>query len=157
MTALRTTRPAVPRPARARPRGRWGVLLAAFGVFGCGTASPPSGDPVPAATAAPGANDPAWLTSREQLPAPDTDRIDYDAQRRTLTLYDLPGQDRWMVQLPDEERARPVGPRHRLPEGVDTARTLVYYSRPGVKASAAVTVAQIEAGRGNHNSLAFNR
>jgi len=156
MTALRTTRPAVPRPARLRRRG-WGVFLAAFGVFGCGTASPPPNDLAPTATATPGVNDPNWLTSREKLPAPDTDRIEYDARTRTLTFTDLPGRDRWMVQLPDEPRGRPVGPQHRLPEGVDTARTLVYYTRPGVKASEPVTVAAIEAGRAAHTSLALIR
>jgi len=155
MTALRTTRPAVPKPTRVLARG-W-VFLAAFGVFGCGTASPPSDDPSPVATASPGANDPSWLTSREKLPAPDTDRIEYDAQKGTLTLYDLPGRDRWMVQLPDEPNGRPVGPQHQLPEGADTSRILVYYARPGVKVSAAVTVAQIAASRAAHSSLAIHR
>jgi hypothetical protein len=130
------------------------VFLAAFGMFGCGTAAPPASD-VAAATSSPGANDPSWLTSREKLPAPDTDRIEYDAQKRTLIFYDLPGRDRWMVQLPDEPRGQLVGPHHRLPEGVDTNRVLVYYARPGVKVSAAVTVAQIEAGRGPHSSVAI--
>jgi cholesterol transport system auxiliary component len=153
MTALRTTRPAVPRSIRARV---W-VFLAAFGVFGCGRAMPPSNDVAPLATSSPGANDPSWLTSRDRLPAPDTDRIEYDAQKRTLTLYDLPGHDRWMVQLPDEANGRPIGPQHRLPDGVDTTRTLVYYARPGVKVSAAVTIARIEAGRGPHSSLEIVR
>jgi hypothetical protein len=57
-----------------------------------------------------------------------------------------------MVQLPDEVNARFVGPYHRLPVGVDTSRTLVYYARPGAKVSAPVTVAQIEAGRPPHSS-----
>ena len=153
MTALRTTQPANLRPACALTRG-W-VLLAAFGVFGCGTAPPPSNDPAPAATSSTGANDPSWLTSRSKLPAPDTDRIEYDADKRTLILYDLPGRDRWMVRLPDEENGRQIGPRHRIPDGVDTSRTLVYYARPGEKVSAVVTIAQIEAGRGPHSSLAF--
>jgi hypothetical protein len=99
-----------------------------------------------------GANDPDWLTSREKLPPPDSDRIEYDAQKRTLSLYDLPGRDRWMVQLPDESVGRLVGPQHRLPEGVDTAHTLVYYARAGSKTSAPVTVAEIEAGKAAHSS-----
>jgi hypothetical protein len=97
------------------------------------------------------------LTSREKLPAPNLDRLDYDAQKRTLALYDLSGRDQWMVQLPNEAFGHPIGPTHRLPEGVDTSRTLIYYSRPGVKVSAPVTVAAIEAGRRDHSSLAFNR
>lgn len=152
MTALRTTRPAEFRPLRLIGRV-WVVLLAAPGVFGCGTASSPPADPQPAATTvAVGTNDPDWLTSRSLLPPPSTDRIDYDAQQRVLTFYELPGQDHWVVQLPDEP-GRPVGPRHRLPEGIDTASVRVYYTRPGAKTSMYVTVAQIdEAGRAAHTS-----
>lgn len=152
MTALRTTQPAAHKLTRTGVR-RW-VFLAALSMFGCGTATPPPNDATPLATSSPGANDPSWLTSRDKLPAPDTDRIEYDAQKRTLTLYDLPGRDRWMVQLPDEASGHPVGPQHRLPDGVDTSRTLVYYARPGVKVSATVTIARIEAGRGPHASFA---
>ena len=154
MTALRTTCSAESWPAFRV----WVLSLATFGVFGGGTAAPPDNDPPPATTVSvPGSNDPTWLTSRQELPAPDLDRIEYDAQKRTLTLYDLSGRDRWMVRLPDEQRGRPVGPQHRLPEGIDPTRTLVYYARPGVKVSAPVTVAQIEAGRTAHTSLALNR
>ena len=150
MTALRTTRSAVPRPSRL-PLPACAVL--ALGVFGCGTPPVPQGDqnPQPVA-AAPGANDPAWLTSREKLPTPPLDLLDYDPQKRTLRLYELPGRDVWMVQLPDEPRGHLAGPVCQLPEGVDLARTLVYYARPGVKVSAAVTVATINAGRRPHSS-----
>jgi hypothetical protein len=152
MTAFRTARPITVPPVR--PLLGVGLAgLVAFGLFGCGTGTPPAGDP-PARSATPGANDPSWLTSRESLPPPDPDRIDYDAQKRTLTLYDLPGRERWMVRLPDEDRGRAVGPQHRLPEGVDTAQTLVYYVRIGEKASAPVTVAAIEACRGGPTSFA---
>lgn len=149
MTVLRTTRPAAPRPSHLRV---WAVGLAALGVFGCGTPSPPATDPPAPGSAAPGTNDPAWLTSREKLPAPSLDRLDYDPEKRTLALYDLPGRDRWMVQMPGELAGRPAGPVCPLPEGVDTARTLVFYFRPGMKASAPVTVAAIEAGRRPHTS-----
>lgn len=154
MTALRTTRPAFP---RSRPFVAWACgLLAAFGLFGCGTASPPAGDGAPAATVSPGADDPVWLTSRGSLPAPDPDRVEYDPHSRLLTFHDLPAGDRWMVQLPDETDARFVGPLHRLPEGIDTSRTLVYYARPGMKVSYPISVAQIEAGRAPHSSHARN-
>ncbi len=157
MTALRTTRPVVPRLTRLSPRA-WVVGLAALGVFGCGTASPPTLDPTPQQTSAvPGFNDPNWLTSREKLPAPNLDRLDYDAEKRTLTLYDLPGRDHWMVQLPEDRNARPVGAVHKLPEGIDPTKTLVFYVRAGAKVSATVTVAAIEAGRRPHTSLALNR
>lgn len=135
------------------------VVLSALGLYGCGAPVPPENDPTPIGTTPPipGTNDPSWLTSRENLPPPDTDRIEYDREKRTLILYDLPGRDNWMVQLPDEKIGHPVGPQYRLPEGVDTARTLVFYSRPGVKISLPVTVAQIEAGRLAHSSLALGR
>ncbi|HSQ57147.1 MAG TPA: hypothetical protein VLM40_15595, partial [Gemmata sp.] len=98
--------------------------------------------------------DPAWLTSRQELPAPSPDRLDYDPEKRTLTFYDLPGHDRWMVRLPDELSGRAVGPQHRLPDGVDTRYTFVYYARAGEKISAPVTVAAIEACRSGHTSFA---
>jgi cholesterol transport system auxiliary component len=133
--------------------------LVSFALYGCGSATPPVDDAVTNALAAPmpGTNDPSWLTSRDKLPPPDTDRIEYNAEKRTLTLYDLPGRDRWIVQLPNEHSGHLVGSQHMLPEGVDTSRTLVYYARAGVKVSAPVTVAQIEAGRMSHTSLAIGR
>ena len=154
MIVLRITQLAVTRPLRsiAIPFS----LMAVLGLFGCGTAPAPSDETQPAASASPGTNDPTWLTSRGRLPAPDTDRIEYNPRERVLTFHPLPAGDRWMVQLPDEENARYVGPFHQLPEGVDTHRTLVYYTRPGAKVSAPVSVAQIEAGRLPHTSQARN-
>jgi hypothetical protein len=158
MIALRRTTRYASRPSRNSLRVvLW--CLAAFGLYGCGSATTPENDPSSSNStpAIPGSNDPSWLTSREKLPAPDTDRIEYDREKRTLILYDLPGRDNWMVQLPDDEVARPVGPQYRLPEGVDTRRTFVFYSRAGMKVSAPVTVAQIEAGRLSHTSLAVRQ
>ncbi|MBA4067475.1 MAG: hypothetical protein C0501_27955 [Isosphaera sp.] len=152
MTALRTTRPTIPRSARV-----WAAGLCALGLFGCGTDAPPAAPAPPAAAGVPGTNDPAWLTSRSELPAPDLNLVDYDPSNRTLTFADPPGRDRWMVRLPDDRSARPAGPRHRLPEGTDTRRTEVFLARPGVKVSAPVTVAAIEACRRPHTSLAVNR
>jgi hypothetical protein len=156
MTALRTTKHAKLLPIRDFSRSvLW--CLVAFGLYGCGTATPPETETsaLNSTPAIVGANDPSWLTSREKLPAPDTDRIEYDREKRMLFLYDLPGRDNWMIQLPDDKIARLVGPLYRIPEGVDTSRTLVYYSRAGMKTSAPVTVAQIEAGRLGHTSLAI--
>src|SRR5262249_4205756 len=132
MTALRTTRPADSRPLRSLRRVCL-VSLAPPAAFGGGAAARPPRHPPPAARPPPptvGVNDPNWLTSRPFLPPPDTDRIDYDAQQRTLTFYELPGRDHWVVQLPDDA-PRPVGPTHRLPEGVDPAQIRVWYTRPG--------------------------
>jgi cholesterol transport system auxiliary component len=152
MNALRTARLIASPPARSLVGvGLAGLVV--FSLFGCGTGAPSANDP-PAHSGTPGANDPPWLTSRDTLPPPDPDRIDYDAQKHTLTLYDLPGRERWMVRLPDEARGRTVGPQHRLPEGVDTAQTLVYYVRLGEKPSAPVTVAAIEACRAGPTSFA---
>jgi hypothetical protein len=150
MTALRTTQAS---RVRSFHRTGWAaVALLALCMVGCGGGSAPDferlpGSPPPAL----GANDPNWLTSRTELPPPDTDRIDYDSQQRVLTFYELPGRDHWMVQLP-AELGRPVGPRHRLPEGIDPADIRVYYCRPGAKVSASVTVAQIQAVRAHHTS-----
>jgi hypothetical protein len=155
MTALRTTNRAKIQPIRDLSRlVLW--CLVAFGLYGCGSAAPPETD-TSSLNSSPtivGANDPSWLTSREKLPAPDTDRIEYDREKRMLFLYELPGRDNWMIQLPDDKVGRLVGPQYRIPEGVDTSRTFVYYSRAGMKPSAPVTVAQIEAGRLAHTSLA---
>jgi hypothetical protein len=154
MNALRITRPTVFRSLQTA--AALCILTAAFGLLGCGTATPPTDETQPAPSVSPGTNDPIWLTSRGRLPAPDCDRIEYNPRERALTFHPLPAGDRWMVQLPDEENARYVGPFHQLPEGVDTSRTLVYYSRPGTKISAPVSVAQIEAGRLPHTSQARN-
>jgi len=150
MTALRITQSTIPKPTYRSLR--LGGLLPILALFGCGTATPPADDPNPPATISPGTSDPSWLTNRGQLPAPDADRVEYNPRERLLAFHPLPAGDRWMVQLPDEERARFVGPLHQLPEGVDTSRTLVYFTRPGAKISAPVTVAQIEAGRAPHTS-----
>jgi hypothetical protein len=91
------------------------------------------------------------------LPPPDTDRIDYDTKKRTLTLYELPNRDNWMVRLPEETVGRLVGSQHQLPEGTDITQTLVYYARAGMKVSSPVSVAQIQAGRTAHPSLAITR
>ena len=156
MTVLQTAK------AITRMRSRFVLatgagLIGLLGMFGCGTTPSPTDDMAPQTitTPLPGSNDPSWLTSREKLPPPDTDRMDYDAKDRTLNLYDLPNRDTWMVQLPNESVGHLVGPQHRLPEGVDTTHTLVYYARAGMKVSMPVTVAQIEAGRMAHPSLAI--
>lgn len=151
MTALRMTRANFPPTPRHTKSVAVGALM--LGLFGCGMPSPPANDPQTQPANTVGANDPAWLTSREKLPAPDLDRLDYDPENGTLSLYDLPGRDRWMVQLPNEPHGHFIGSMHRLPEGVDKNHTLVFYSRPGVKVSASVTVAAIEAGRRPHTSL----
>lgn len=133
------------------------IAIVAVCLYGRGTSPAPITEDAADAESAPmpGTHDPSWLTSRAELPPPDPDRIEYDAKNSTLNLYHLPNRDNWMVQLPDEPIGRLVGPQHRLPEGVDTSRTLVYYARAGVKFSAPVTVAQIEAGRMAHTSLSI--
>jgi hypothetical protein len=146
MSTLRTTRPAV------RGLRGWALAAAALmpvGFAGCGTPTPPGAEPSPHAV---GSNDPAWMTNRPELPAPDPDRINYDARTRTLTLYDLPRNERWEVQLPGQG-ARPVPPQHRLPD-VDMSEVYVYYTRAGQKSSASVSVRQIQESGNAHVSLA---
>ena len=115
--------------------------LLSLALLGCGTATPPGTEPSP--HAAVGSNDPAWVTHRHSMPPPDTDRINYDEQTRMLTLYDLPGNDRWMMKRAGEDSGRFVTPQHRLPPDVDLSDVMVYYARPGVKPSSSVSVKQI--------------
>jgi hypothetical protein len=100
-----------------------------------------------------GSGDPAWVVNRPNLPPPDTDRIDYDARTRTLTFYELPGNDRWAVRLPGEPEGHPVAPRHRIPDA-DLTEVMVYYTRPGMHPSVAVSVQQIQESGGEHVSSA---
>jgi hypothetical protein len=97
-------------------------------------------------------NDPAWVTCRPSLPPPDLDRINYDERTRTVTLYDLPGNDRWLVRLPGEEQGRQTGPRLRVPN-TDLSEVYVYYVRPGMRPSIPVSVKQIRDSGGAHVSL----
>lgn len=140
MHKLRITRRAV-RTARA------GATALLVGLLGCGTPTSPGPQPQAVGTA-----DPAWITNRPALPTPNLDRLSYDARTRTLTLYDLTGNDRWEVQLPGETVGRPVAGQHRLPD-VDPARVYVYYTRPGVRPSVPVTVKQILDSGGVHVSM----
>jgi hypothetical protein len=91
--------------------------------------------------------------SRPSLPPPATDRINYDARTRTLTFYELPGNDRWVVRLPGEPVGHQVTPQHRIPD-VDLTEVMVYYTRPGMQPSAEVSVKQIQDSGGAHVSLA---
>ena len=151
MTTLRRTRPG--ERSLRRLWARLSALSLSVGLFGCGSATPPGPALSPYAI---GANDPAWITFRPALPPPDADRINYDERTRTLTFYDLPGNDRWLVRLPGEEVGCQVGWRYRLPD-IDPADVLVYYVRPGAKPSSTVSVKQIQECGGAHISLAGPR
>jgi hypothetical protein len=93
------------------------------------------------------------MPGRYELPPPDAERINYDTRTRTLTLYDLPGNERWEMRLPGDAVGRPIPPQHRLPD-VDVSEVYVYYTRPGVKASSAVSVKKILESGNSHVSLA---
>lgn len=130
MVALRTTpRSVCPRAAAL------GVCAVLAAVVGCGRDARPVDVP-----------------ARAWMPAPDAERIVYDARDRSLTLYDLPNAARWVVQLPGAEKGASVGPVHRLPEGVDPEQTMVFYTRPNGKASNAVSLRQILDARDTHAS-----
>lgn len=152
MTALRTTRP------HNRPRHsgwawvRYAALVLPLGLSGCGTAEPP-GPPPSAHTV--GANDPAWIVNRPALPPPDLDRINYDERTRTLSLYDLPGNDRWLVRVPGDDTYRP-GAIHHLP-AVDPSEVTVCYARPGMRPSTPVSLKQIQECGVHHVSFAGPR
>jgi hypothetical protein len=93
------------------------------------------------------------VVHRPNLPPPDTDRINYDARTRTLSFYELPGNDRWVVRLPGEPVGRQVVAQHRIPD-VDLKEVMVYYTRPGVQPSTEVSVKQIQDSGGDHVSQA---
>ena len=116
MNSLRMTRRTIP----------LGVCALLAAVIGCGSETRSSYAPAPTL-----------------MPAPDTERIVYDARDRSLVFYDLPNSARWVVQLPGSPVASNVGPVHRLPEGVDPEQTLVFYTRPGGKTSNSVSLRQI--------------
>ena len=149
MNTLRRTQAANFRRTRVRV-ALSALALGAFVASGCGTATPPGPPPSPHAV---GANDPAWIVNRPCLPAPEVDRITYDPRTRTLTLYDLAGNDRWAVKLPGDTTGRPVPAQHRIPD-VDPSDVVVYYTRPGFLPSAPVSVKQIQDSGGAHVSFA---
>jgi hypothetical protein len=156
MNELRTTPPRTPPLAPTR----WvavglivvaglAATLAAF--TGCASESrEPPPPPAPAVAVPPGNREQA--AKGPHLPPPESDQIRYDDRSRTLTFYALPAPARWMVLLPGAAFAAPAGPEHRLPEGVDPDRTLVYYSRPGGLQSTPVSLKQIQAAREMHAS-----
>lgn len=148
MLTLRRTRPVHRLSGRMWVRASL-LLLLPLGLSGCGTPTPPGPAPSPHDI---GMNDPAWIANRPALPPPDIDRINYDVRTRTLTLYDLPGNDRWLVRLPGASRAEQVPPKHRIPE-VDTSEVYISYTRPGYKPSSPVTVKQVQDSGGAHVSL----
>ena len=150
MTVLRTTRPDTDRPAPLW--GRWvGCALAAVGcaaLAGCGSgeggaATGEGGQPRPV----------EQLTSPPRPPAPDLDRIEYDASTGTLTFYELPDSGRWMIQRPGDPYPFPAGPEHRVPAGMDPNHVHIGYARPGGQQSRTITLRAIQEGRTIHTSF----
>ncbi len=131
MTALRTTR-SVPPPLLGAA-----AFVALLGLGGCG--GPPTAD------------DAARPLMRE-LPAPAAERIGYNSDTRTLTLYPLPASGGWVVQEPGAVEPVAIGPVHVLPESDDPEATRVAYRRPTGQASSWVSVADIRAARATHAS-----
>ena len=122
MTALRTTRSVPP------------LLLAAVAFVGCG-GPPPTDD--------------AARPTMRPLPPPVAERIDYNPDTRTLTLYELPPSSRWLVRSTGDLTAPEVqaGAAHVLPHDADPDYTYVSYRRPTGQASSAVSVSDIIAAR----------
>ncbi|MDY3559196.1 hypothetical protein R5W23_006414 [Gemmata sp. JC673] len=153
MTAFSTLPP--PRVVRTSPARFAAVLALPLALTGCGAPTVPTGGQPPSSGV--GTQDPPWVALRSQLPAPDADRITYDEQTGVLKLYDLPGNDRWMIQMPGEEAGRPSPAQQRIPAGTPLAHVCVYYVRPGMKPSAQISVKQIRETGLAHNSLAALR
>lgn len=154
MTVLRMTRPDAARQQSAPVKGLWflspqvlavWIGVALVGVTGCGVERPDSGT-----SAAPTSEQTSYNPPLSSLPPPATDRIVY--KDRTLTLYDLPGSGRWMIQRPDVRFPYPVGPEHTLPEGVDAGKTFVYYRVSSGLQSPFVSLAEIQAAGRDHDS-----
>jgi hypothetical protein len=116
-------------------------LLAAVAFVGCG-GPPPTDD--------------AARPTMRPLPPPVAERIDYNANTRTLTLYQLPPSSRWMVQTSTDVGAPEVqaGSAHVLPHDADPDYTYVSYRRPTGQASSSVSVSDIIAARATHTSNA---
>lgn len=127
MTALRTTRSVPP------------LLLAAVAIAGCG--GPPPAD------------DAARPTMRP-LPPPVAERIDYNPDTRTLTLYPLPPSSRWVVRHTADMAAPELqaSATHVLAENDNPDLTYVAYRRPSGQVSTSVTVSDIIAARATHAS-----
>jgi hypothetical protein len=113
------------------------ALVAFIGLAGCG--GPPTGD------------DDSRPTMR-QLPPPAVERMEYNKDTHTLSLYHLPASGRWVVQSPGESATVEVGPKHVLPETADPEATMISYRRPSGQASGWVSVADILAARATHAS-----
>lgn len=142
MTALRMTRP---NPGRRTAPARVLAVLgcaALAGLTGCGSghdgaAAGAGGQPKPV----------EQLAAGPLLPAPDADRIEYNADTRTLTFYELPESGRWMIQRAGDPHPIPAGPTHKLPIGTDPDRTHVHYIRPGGQQSRTIPLRAIQDGR----------
>ena len=155
MTALRTNRPPEPAARVSRIRGARvaGTLALSLLLAGCGAPIAPIDGQAPSSGV--GTDDPAWVALRTNLPAPNADRITYDEHSRMLTLYDLPGNDRWMIQMPGDEVAQPAASPQRIPTDAKLSHVTVSYVRPGMKPSVAISVQQIRDTGRAHNSLAL--
>ena len=88
------------------------------------------------------------------LPPPVAERIDYNPDTRTLTLYPLPPSSRWVVRHTADVAAPELqaGATHVLAENDNPELTYVAYRRPSGQVSTAVTVSDIIAARATHAS-----
>jgi hypothetical protein len=123
-------------------RAVWLGVGCALLLTGCGTETRVTNEPSSDGPSVPG------LTERsdrgKRLPAPDAAEIRFDADTQTLKLYDLPPTERWMVQLPHDKTAKPVGREIKLPEGIEADKTMIYITEPGGKQSKAVSLTQVQ-------------
>jgi hypothetical protein len=86
---------------------------------------------------------PATSAKAATLVRPDAFRISYDADRRLLTLYDLPDdQARWMLSTPRNAKGEPVTSGHVFASEVDLDRVTVFYTTKGV-ASPAISLREV--------------
>jgi hypothetical protein len=87
-----------------------------------------------------------------KVPRPDPGLIGYDADTRTLVLYDLPDSaSKWMLHLPEQPKGVPVNPVHQFMTDVDVDRVAVFYTTAAGLPSPRVTLREVLAARDTHS------
>jgi len=82
-----------------------------------------------------------------KVPKPDPALMGYDPDTRTLVLYHLPDEGRWMLHLPDQPKGVPVNDVHRFMDEVDVDRVAVFYTTAAGQPSPRVTLREVLSAR----------
>ena len=85
--------------------------------------------------------------TQQQPEKPDLTRLAYNADKRKLTLYDLPERSgRWMLMIPGKPMGIPVESEYEFPAGLecDVEQITVFYTVPNRRPSPSVTLREIQ-------------